>query len=168
MKALYPTFAVLILATGCAGPVQKQQDTYVDNLSACEKINALMGAYDNRFAGLKLARTQSKFIDSWQARYNLVGDSCQISALNESTFAYSCQQTYKEKEPALAVHKKAAEFTRQCLGEGWYEQQKESESSLRTTFVLDENTPSVSVHTGKSLSRSTPWVTSYDIGKAKN
>ncbi len=167
MKALYPTLAALILAAGCAGPAQKEQQAQVDSLSPCEKIDALLGAYDNRFAGLKLARTQSKFIDSWQARYNLIGDSCQISALNETTYSYSCQQTYKEKDAALAVHQQAVDFTRQCLGEGWYEQQKESETSLRTTFVLDENKPSVSVHTGKSLSRSTPWMTSYDIGKTK-
>ncbi|MEM0515800.1 hypothetical protein WCN91_10320 [Pseudoalteromonas sp. YIC-827] len=165
MKAIYPALAAVILLAGCASPAQKQQQTYVDNLSSCDKIQALMSAYDNQFDGLKMARTQSKFIDSWQSRYHLVGESCQISALHERTYAYSCQQTYADKDAALAIHQKASDFTRQCLGEGWYEQQKESENSLRTTFVKDDETPSVSIHTGKSLSRKTPWMTSYDIGK---
>ncbi|MFY8274818.1 hypothetical protein AAEU32_11905 [Pseudoalteromonas sp. SSDWG2] len=167
MKAFYPAVAALLFTAGCAGPVQKQQQAAVDNLSPCEKIQGLMAAYDNQFDGLKLTRTQSKFMDSWQAKYHLVGDSCQISALNNTTYAYSCQNAYSDKESALAVHQQAVEFTRQCLGEGWFEQQKESETSLRTTFVLDESSANVSIHTGKSLSRSTPWTTSYDIGKTK-
>ncbi|MCG7569234.1 hypothetical protein MHM89_04765 [Pseudoalteromonas sp. CNC9-20] len=164
MKAIYPTLAALVVISGCTSPQQKENQAYVDQLSPCDKIEALVGAYDNQFEGLKLGRIQSKYMDSWQSRYNLIGESCQISALNDKTMNYHCQESYKDKTQALSIHNKAVEFTRQCLGENWFEKQKESGNSLRTTFVLDESAPVVSIHTGKSLSKRTPWMTSYEVG----
>lgn len=164
MKALLLSVATVALLAGCTS--NPAHDEYVDNLTECEKIQALLQSYDQQFAPLKRARTQSRYMDSWDARYDLIGDQCQIAALDATTVNYSCTASFKDKETALSKQYEANAFTRQCLGEGWLEQQKESEQSLRTTFVKDENSPTVSVHTGKSLSKRTPWTTSYEVGKS--
>ncbi|MCQ8878373.1 hypothetical protein NQT69_10220 [Pseudoalteromonas shioyasakiensis] len=163
-KSLTVLFTGIILA-GCTS-LSPEQQAQIDNLTPCEKINGLLGSYDNRFEGLKRTRVNTKYMETWTAKYNLVGDQCQITALDTNTVTYRCQEEYKEQSKAVATHQKALDFTRECLAQNnWHEQQKESAESLRTTFVLDENTPVISIHTGKTLSRSTPWSTSLEIGK---
>lgn len=154
-----------LILSGCASLTPEQQ-AKIDNLTPCEKINGLLTAYDKRFEGLKSTRVNTKYMETWTAKYNLVGDECQITSLNADTVTYRCQENYKEQTQAVAIHQKAVDFTRECLAQNnWHQQQKESAESLRTTFVLDENTPVISIHTGKTLSRSTPWSTSFEIGK---
>ena len=163
-KSLTVLFTGLILA-GCS-TVTPEQQAAVDNLTACEKVNALLGAYDKRFEALKRTRVNTKYMETWSAKYNLVGNKCQITALDADTVTYRCQESYKQQQQAVDIHQKAVTMTRECLVENnWYEEQNESAESLRTTFVLDEKTPVISIHTGKTLSRSTPWSTSLEIGK---
>ncbi|MDP2633195.1 MAG: hypothetical protein ACPG5Z_08180 [Pseudoalteromonas sp.] len=163
-KSLSAIFTAMVLA-GCTSLTAEQQ-AQIDSLTPCEKISGLLSAYDNRFEGLKRARVNTKYMETWTAKYNLVGDECQITALDKDTMTYRCQDEYSEQSEAVALHQKAVDFTRQCLStKNWYEQQKESADSLRTTFVLDETKPVISIHTGKTLSRSKPWSTSLEIGK---
>ncbi|MBE0380566.1 hypothetical protein [Pseudoalteromonas prydzensis] len=163
-KSLTVLFTGVILA-GCTSLAPEQQ-AKIDNLTPCEKINGLLASYDKRFEGLKRTRVNTKYMETWTAKYNLVGDQCQITALDADTVTYRCQDNYKEQTQAVAIHQKAVNFTRECLAaNNWHEQQKESAESMRTTFVLDESTPVISIHTGKTLSRSTPWSTSLEIGK---
>lgn len=163
-KSLTVLFAGIILA-GCTSLTTEQKAT-LDNLTPCEKINGLLAAYDTRFDKLKHTRVNTKYAETWTAKYNLVGNKCQINALDTDTVIYRCLEDYKEQQQAVNIHQKAVSMTRKCLVQNsWYETQKESAESLRTTFVLDEKTPVISIHTGKTLSLSTPWSTSLEIGK---
>jgi len=163
-KFLSLVFPAVILS-GCTS-LSPQQQAAIDKLAPCEKINGLLSAYDQRFEGLKRTRVNTKYMETWTAKYNLVGDECQITALDKDTITYRCQGEYTKQNEAVALHQKAVDFTRQCLtSQNWLEQQKESADSLRTTFVLDESTPVISIHTGKTLSPSKPWSTSLEIGK---
>ncbi len=163
-KSLTVLLGGLILS-GCTNLTPEQKAT-IDNLTPCEKINGLLAAYDTRFEKLKGTRVTTKYAETWTAKYDLVGDKCQISALDTDTVTYQCQENYQEQTQAVAMHQKAVEFTRACLVQNnWHQEQKESAESLRTTFVLDESTPVISIHTGKTMSRSKPWSTSLEIGK---
>ena len=154
-----------VTLSGCTSLSPEQRAT-IDTMTPCEKITGLLSAYDNRFEGLKRTRVNTKYMETWTAKYNLVGNDCQITALDKDTVTYRCQDEYNEQNQAIALHQKAVGFTRECLAaNNWYEQQKESAESLRTTFVLDEATPVISIHTGKTMSRSKPWSTSLEIGK---
>lgn len=165
MKKSLSVVLIAIILSGCSS-LTSEQKAQIDSLTPCEKINGLLAAYDNRFEGLKRARINTKYMETWEAKYNLVGEQCQITALDANTVTYQCQGAYKEQAQAVSLHQKAVDFTRQCLAQSnWHEQQKESADSLRTTFVLDEVTPVISVHTGKTMSRSKPWSTSFEIGK---
>jgi hypothetical protein len=135
-------------------------------LTPCEKINALLGAYDNRFEGLKRSRVNTKYMETWTAKYNLISDNCQITALDNDNVTYRCVGNYAQQQQAVADHTRAVNFTQACLADkNWHQTQKESAESLRTTFVLDENTPVISIHSGKTLSRKQPWSTTLEIGK---
>ncbi|WP_394189712.1 hypothetical protein [Pseudoalteromonas atlantica] len=165
MKKSFSVVFTAMVLSGCTSLTTEQQ-AQIDSLTPCEKISGLLSAYDNRFEGLKRARVNTKYMETWTAKYNLVGDECQITALDKDTMTYRCHGEYIEQAKAVALHQKAVDFTRQCLSaKNWYEQQKESADSLRTTFVLDETQPVISIHTGKTLSRSKPWSTSLEIGK---
>lgn len=153
------------ILAGCTSFAPEQQ-AKIDNLTACEKVSGLLSAYDKRFEGLKRTRVNTKYMETWTAKYNLVGDECQITALDADTVTYRCQEEYEQQPQAVEVHQQAVSMTRKCLAKNnWHVEQKESAESLRTTFVLDESTPVISIHTGKTMSRSEPWSTSLEIGK---
>ena len=80
-----------LVLTGCTGLTTEQQ-TAIDNLTPCEKINALLGAYDNRFEGLKRSRVNTKYMETWTAKYNLIADNCQITALDKDNVLPLCRQ----------------------------------------------------------------------------
>lgn len=163
-KSLTVLLGGLILS-GCTNLTPEQKAT-IDKLTPCEKINGLLSAYDKRFEGLKKTRVNTKYMETWTAKYNLVGDECQITALDSDTVTYRCQNDYKDQAEAVSLHHKAVNFTQECLSQNnWHQEQKESAESLRTTFVFDESTPVISIHTGKTMSRSKPWSTSLEIGK---
>ena len=166
MKTYIPLLLTGLFLSGCTS-LTAEQKTTIDNLTPCEKINGLLSAYDNRFQALKRTHIKTKYMDAWSAKYNLVGDSCQINALDNDTVTYRCQQSFKDQQQAVAIHQKAVDFTRSCLAKNdWLEKQKESADSLRTTFVLDEKTPVISIYTGKTLSKIKTWSTSLEVGKS--
>ncbi len=166
MKKSLSVLLTGLILSGCTS-LTPEQKANIDSLTPCEKINGLLAGYDTRFEGLKRTRVNTKYAETWTAKYDLVGDECQITALDSDTVNYRCQENYKDRQNAVTIHQKAVDFTRACLVENnWHEQQKESAESLRTTFVLDEKTPVISIHTGKTLSRSTPWSTSFEVGKS--
>ncbi|NMR25577.1 hypothetical protein HH219_08570 [Pseudoalteromonas sp. NEC-BIFX-2020_015] len=165
MKKSLSVLLTGLILSGCTSLTTEQQTT-IDNLTPCEKINGLLNAYDNRFEELKGTRVNTKYMETWTAKYDLVGEDCQITAVDAQTITYRCQGDFKEQTTAVALHQKAVDFTRECLVQkNWLEKQKESADSLRTTFVLDDKTPVISIHTAKTLSRTTPWSTSLEVGK---
>lgn len=165
MKKYLPLVLTGLVLSGCSS-LNIEQKAAIDTLSPCEKINGLLSAYDNRFEGLKQTRVNTKFMDVWSAKYNLVGNDCQITVLDADTVTYRCQDNYTDQQQAVAIHQKAVDFTRDCLAENnWLEKQKESAESLRTRFVLDEKTPVISIYTSKTLSKIKPWSTSFEVGK---
>jgi hypothetical protein len=130
-------------------------------------MDGLIAAYDNRFEALKDTKVKTPYLDVWSAKYNVFGNNCQVTSFNNQTVTYRCQENYKDQQQAVAMHKQAVELTRQCLtkNSNWLETQKESETSLRTTFVLDDRSPVISVYTSKTLSKIKTWSTSLEVGK---
>ncbi|WP_350606602.1 hypothetical protein [Pseudoalteromonas sp. MER144-MNA-CIBAN-0113] len=130
-------------------------------------MDGLITAYDNRFAALKDTKVKTPYLDVWSAKYNVFGNNCQVTSFNNQTVTYRCQENYKDQQQAVAMHQQAVELTRQCLtkNSNWLETQKESETSLRTTFVLDDKSPVISVYTSKTLSKIKTWSTSLEVGK---
>jgi hypothetical protein len=106
-------------------------------------------------------------MEVWQASYNLVGENCQISKGNNNTNNYMCQQNFSEKDLAVAIYSQAVDFTKNCLKEqGWRIKTENNKGSVRTTFFLNESSPSLSIHSGKTLAKlNDVWMTSFEVGK---
>ncbi len=140
---------------------------WVGTLTPCEKLDTLVEAYEQRFDPLKKHRVNTEYMETWQARYDLVGENCQIAQVDKDTVSYQCLETFKNQDDAVAAHRKAVALIRECVGDrGWLEKEVESADSLKNHFILDDKTPVISVHTGKTLSRFRPWITSLEVGKS--
>ena len=166
MKTYISLVLTGLILSGCCS-LTTEQKAKLDNLTPCEKMDGLIAAYDNRFAALKDTKVKTPYLDVWSAKYNVFGNNCQVTSFNNQTVTYRCQENYKDQQQAVAMHKQAVELTRQCLtkNSNWLETQKESETSLRTTFVLDDKSPVISVYTSKTLSKIKTWSTSLEVGK---
>ncbi len=56
-----------LTATGCSTLTPEQQEK-LDDMSNCEKLNALLSASPNGFSALKGAEVGAKLINSWQSQ----------------------------------------------------------------------------------------------------
>ncbi len=166
MKTYISLILTGLILSGCSS-LTSEQKAKLDNLTPCEKMDGLITEFDNRFDALKDIKVQNSYLDVWTAKYNVFGDNCQVTSFNNQTVTYQCQESYKDQQQAVAMHQQAVELTRQCLTKknNWLETQKESETSLRTTFVLDDKSPVISVYTSKTLSKIKTWSTSLEVGK---
>ncbi|MCK8103893.1 hypothetical protein [Pseudoalteromonas sp. 2CM36K] len=166
MKTYISLVLTGLILSGCCS-LTTEQKAKLDNLTPCEKMDGLIAAYDNRFEALKDTKVKTPYLDVWSAKYNVFGNNCQVTSFNNQTVTYRCQENYKDQQQAVAMHQQAVELTRQCLtkNSNWLETQKESETSLRTTFVLDDKSPVISVYTSKTLSKIKTWSTSLEVGK---
>ena len=166
MKTYLTLILTGLILSGCSS-LTSEQKAKLDSLTPCEKMDGLITEFDNRFDALKDTKVQNSYLDVWTAKYNVFGDNCQVTSFNNQTVTYQCQESYKDQQQAVAMHQQAVELTRQCLTKtnNWLETQKESETSLRTTFVLDDKSPVISVYTSKTLSKIKTWSTSLEVGK---
>ena len=166
MKTYISLILTGLILSGCSS-LTSEQKAKLDSLTPCEKMGGLITEFDNRFDALKDTKVQNSYLDVWTAKYNVFGDNCQVTSFNNQTVTYQCQESYKDQQQAVAMHQQAVELTRQCLTKtnNWLETQKESETSLRTTFVLDDKSPVISVYTSKTLSKIKTWSTSLEVGK---
>jgi len=167
MKSYIALIAATFALSGCVNTLSSEQTVQIDNMSSCDKIQGLLTSFNNEFAPLKKSRVKNKYMEVWQASYNLVGDNCQISKSNNNSINYMCQQNYSEKDHAIAIYSQALDFTKSCLIEsGWNSKTDNQNNSVRTTFYLNDSSPSISIHSGKTLAKlNDVWMTSFEVGK---
>ena len=167
MKSYITLIAASIALSGCVNTLSSEQKAQIDNMTPCDKIQGLLTSFNDEFAPLKQNRVKNKYMEVWQASYSLVGDNCQISKSNNNAINYMCQQNFSEKDQAIAIYSQAVDFTKSCLkNDSWISKVENHQDSVRTTFYLNDNTPSISIHSGKTLARLNDiWMTSFEVGK---
>ncbi|OUL58125.1 hypothetical protein [Pseudoalteromonas ulvae] len=165
MPRFIPLLSSLFILSACNATLTPEQQAEVEKLSACDKINALVKGYSNEFNGLKSQKVTNKYADIWQAKYQLVGDRCQISQFSGQQLAYQCQKGFNNQVDALENYKEAVAFTQACLSpDNWKMEQVSNGQSVRTNFHL-ENFPIISIHSGKTLAKmNNTWSTSFQVG----
>jgi len=167
MKSYIALIAASIALSGCVNTLSPEQTVQIDNMSSCDKIQGLLTSFNNEFSPLKKNRVKNKYMEVWQASYNLVGDSCQISKSNNNAINYMCQQNFSDKDQAIAIYSQALDFTKACLNKsGWNSKTDNQNNSVRTTFYLNDKSPSISIHSGKTLAKlNDVWMTSFEVGR---
>jgi hypothetical protein len=93
----------------------------IQNYSACQKIDALINAYDNDFEKIKLNLLDSKISLIWKAKYNLVGNDCKIWSWGGGAqgLTYSCSATAPNKDVAQQYYEDAKNKASECLDDSW-------------------------------------------------
>ncbi|KZN39162.1 hypothetical protein N474_10405 [Pseudoalteromonas luteoviolacea CPMOR-2] len=154
----------LIALTACnslPSDVQKK----VENMTDCEKVNALITGADDGFAILKGSEINGKLMKSWQPKAHLLKNSCQINLYTSGNTAYECNKAFAGKTEALVRFEQVNEQLKTCLSADWTEKQHYGDDTSRSTFTSEHSETKVAVNFGSTLDKGKPWAVSLEIVK---
>ena len=114
----------------------------------CDKIDALINEYENSFERIKLKTINNRISKIWQAKYHLVGNSCQVWAWGSDSTTYACNVTAPDRETAQIYFDKAKEVTRGCLSDSWTmkEQARNNDDGIKVAFTTAKNDITLATH----------------------
>jgi len=136
----------------------------------CQKISALIKAYDNGFEQIKMTKIKAKVSNTWKAKYNLVGEDCHIWSWGGEQTTYACNVSANDEKIAIGYYQNAISTTQQCLDESWQikEEPRSHDNGKKTTFTNTHNKVSISAHFVPLDSVfSEKWTVYYYVGKPK-
>lgn len=153
-----------------SNPNNETTNQDAQSYTACEKINALVTAYDNDFKKIKLKVVSTPISQRWTAKYNLVGNDCHIISWGNQVTTYSCKLEVPNEDVAQQYFDVAKNETKACIGDSWKmtESLINNEEGLRVAFDNADKGMSISaqmVPTGGLLKSS--WSVYYNIGDIK-
>lgn len=157
----------LFLLQACTTAQEQELDKKVAELSNCEKIDALVAGHGRGFPYLRTTQTTSKYMDTWKARYHLVGDSCQVWGWGDQKFSYVCSLTEPNQAVAMEHFDKAKKITSDCLGEGWTLKQgaRKQGEGIRADYSTPGNNTVITLLAASSPTLfATEWKTYFFVG----
>jgi hypothetical protein len=139
----------------------------IANYTVCEKIDALVKAYDNDFEKIKLTAVNTPISQLWKAKYHLVGNDCQIWSWGNQVTTYSCSVAAPSKAVAQQYFENAKNEALACIDDSWKmtESPSNNNKGLKVTFDNPEKGMSISaqmVPTGGWLKSG--WSVYYYVG----
>lgn len=157
-KSIITVLCVLTL-TGCVSQ-KASVPKIVKKQNVCSSLNTLLKAHANGFNAIKANKVDNGFIKQWHANTHFIGKTCTITQHNKQQFSYQCTSENKQAQ-ATQLHTQTVDKIRQCLAsQGWYEDTKESATSMSSNFVLDEANPVITLFTSQSKAR---YITRFEI-----
>lgn len=163
MNNYLPTTLLLSFAlAGCSG-MSSEQQSKIDAMSDCEKVTALVRSADNGFMPLKGAEVSSKFMTSWNAKAQLVGDNCKVVETSDGTMQYMCSAQYATEQEAQSVHDEAQMLTQRCLGDTWKASTNEAPRSRTTTMENPQESARILLTLGQGYDKRKPWIVSFKV-----
>lgn len=169
MKFFINIVAVVISlsVTACNSTKTAKLSSETSEVELCQQVKQLVNQHQTGFKQIKGQLQATKFMDVWEAKYQLVGKNCQIWQWSNGKQAYMCSLTVPNKEQASEKVDKAINFTKKCLGKQWaYENIHRNESdALRSIFSKQGVNTVASIHgiSTKGLFKS-EWTVYYLIG----
>jgi hypothetical protein len=151
----------------CSTAQQAELDKKVAALTTCEKVNALVAGHSKGFPQLRAAQTTSKYMDMWRARYNLVGEGCQVWGWGNAKFSYVCSLTEPSEQVAMEHFEQAKKITHECLGDSWSMKQgkrKQGDGVKAEFSVAGKNTVITVVAASSPTLFASEWKTYYFVG----
>ncbi|MBB1304277.1 MULTISPECIES: hypothetical protein [Pseudoalteromonas] len=116
----------------------------------CSTINNLINGYESGFNSIKTDKVNNQFTNQWRTNTHIIGANCTVTLNKSEQASYQCQTPVKTQTQTIKSHQKLAKQLRQCLTKtGWLESQKETASSIYSTFVLDTKTPVITLATNQ-------------------
>ena len=161
----------IILLSGCDAIKKNAATAEISDKDKCTQVKTLIAHHKDGFKDLKGNIHITSRMDIWDAKYDLVGENCQIWRWSNGKQAYMCSLTVPNKEIAIEKQKQAISFSKQCLGNEWQTENIEREHgrAFRTIFSQAENKTVASIHRVKTegLFKS-EWAIYYFIGDRDN
>ncbi len=177
MKKSTKTLAITSLSviavtmlSACVNQNIKTYEAYTPVTNPCQKIDALINAYDNNFDAIKQQKTVSRVSSIWKAKYHLIGNNCQIWSWGTKQTTYSCHTVAPNEEAARSYYLGAVKTAQQCLGNDWQltESSRINDSGLKTEFINKNNEVILSTHIVPSNSLfSSEWSVYYYVGNTQ-
>lgn len=167
VKSLSITLPLIGLAS-CANQntIAQQQLEPVKN--PCQKIEFLINAYESNFDQLKENQIKARASNIWQAKYNLIGNSCKVWSWGTGQTTYSCNTREVDEASAKSYYEKAKSTLQQCLGEKWQltESKRKHDDGLKAEYSTQSKGMTISTHVvpNDGLFQS-QWSVYYYFGK---
>ena len=158
--------SLMLLLTAC-NSVKQPLIVEVSEEELCSQVQQLISQHDDGFPDVKGNVMVTRYMDIWDAKYHLVGKSCQIWRWADGKQAYMCSVTVPNKEMAIEKYEKATKFSKQCLGDKWSSEniEREKTEAFRTIFSKPGENTSASVHRVKAEGLfDSEWTVYYFIG----
>ncbi len=167
-----PILLLAILLTSCSSNKENSQANEQPTLlpkvtNACFKINALINEYENDFSKIKLSPIKTRIGQIWKAKYNLVGDNCQVWAWGNNKHTYSCSNTAPNKEIADYYFQNAKNTAETCLGESWNikESARKNSNGYKVEFTKNDSDLMLSAHAIPTANLfKSEWTIYYYVG----
>ena len=146
---------VAFILAGCTSktnqtPTTAQPAKTTIKLNECSTINNLISSYESGFNSIKTDKVNNQFTEQWRTNTHIIGTTCTVTLNKSEQASYQCQTQVKTQTQIVESHQKLAKQLRQCLTKtGWFESQKETASSIYSTFVLDTKTPVITLSTNQ-------------------
>lgn len=161
--ALVCAFALSLgLLSACSLPRDPQMQSRADEMSPCDKIDTLLGAYSSHFDAIKGPVLSQRYLDIWAAKVDAVGRGCQIWKSGQHS-TYMCTRNAPNRAVADEWYDKASAVMQQCLPDWQQQSADNSERGIEgTVWTSATRKPTVGlqlVATGGNH-----WVLYYFIG----
>ena len=172
MTKVYPLALIgaYSLLAGCVNQTTVSQQQLKPVSSPCKKIDLLIQSSHQNFESMKTAQVKAKSTQTWKAKYNLVGDNCQIWTLGKNELTYSCRVDAVNKEQAITFYDNAKNITAKCLGDSWsaLEEERVNDNGKKTLFTHNDEKTTISAHLVPSkVAFKEQWTVYYYIGGSK-
>lgn len=117
-------------------------------MSACDIVSSLISEHKKGFASLRGSRADTQYAVIWKAKYNAVGDSCEIWQSGKGNTHYVCTRSAPTKQVADDYYSKAREKGQSCLGNEWSasEAPRKLGDGTKTTFSKEGLNTVVEIH----------------------
>ena len=177
MNNFYKACILLSLSSLASCVAQNQSQGYAQQISPpkvtqpCEKIEALIKEYDNSFERIKLKSLNNRISKIWQAKYHLVGNSCQVWAWGTNSTTYACSLTAPNKETAQNYFDKAKNVTQGCLADSWSmnEQARKNNDGMKVEFTNKDSDIAIAAHMVPTAGLfKSEWTVYYYVGSDRH
>ena len=151
-------FVIVIILAGCTSKTDQNATKTTATkplkssvpLNKCSTIKNLIISYESGFNSIKTDKVNNQFTNQWRTNTHIIGSSCTVTLSKSEQPSYQCQTRVNTQTQKIKSHQKLAEQLRQCLTKtGWFESQKETASSIYSSFVLDTKTPVMTLSTNQ-------------------
>lgn len=155
--------SISALLSACASAPESFETQY----TPCETLDLLIKGHSTNFDALKVGQKSSKKMTVWKAKYNAIGENCQIWEWGAGSSTYTCNEVFPNETLALEKYNAQNEGIQTCLNDTWqaHEEPRSMAKGMRTVYSKPGQKTHVALHVieTKDLLKKV-WTVYYFVG----